>query len=68
MATQFLRLRDVRARTGLARSTIYLWVSQKRFPSPVPLGSAHTVAWVADEVDEWIHDKIRAARGEPTAA
>lgn len=73
MTPRIYRLPEVKSRTGLARSTIYLRIEQGRFPRPVALGSPHVVGWVADEIDEWIHAQIRAARGEskelsPTAA
>jgi prophage regulatory protein len=58
-----LRINDVRARTGLARSTIYALVTQGRFPRPIQmLGSTHLSAWVSAEVDEWIREQVRAAR------
>ena len=68
MVQQFLRMRDVQARTGLARATIYLRMSQGRFPKPIPLGSTHTVGWLATEVDGWIQEQIRAARGTVDSA
>jgi prophage regulatory protein len=62
MATQMLRIREVSARTGLGRSTIYLRIAQGQFPRPVPLGSPHVVGWLASEVDQWIAAQIAAAR------
>jgi prophage regulatory protein len=59
---RFLRLPEVKARTGLARSTIYLFAAQGQFPKPVRI-SPHIVAWVESEVQEWIRAKI-AARHE----
>jgi prophage regulatory protein len=63
---RLVRLREVLARTGLARSTVYLYVSQGRFPTPVPLGSPRAVGWVSSEIDDWINRQIAAARGRPT--
>lgn len=57
---KYLRLPDVMAATGLARSSIYAAVSRGDFPAPVKL-SARAVAWPADEVTAWL-DKKRAAR------
>lgn len=68
--TEILRVGEVMRRTGLAKSTIYLKVKQARegagprFPLPVPLGGPHAVGWLASEVDQWIADQVRAARGE----
>jgi len=50
MVTTILRLPDVKARTGLSRSTIYLRVSAGEFPSPVALGG-RAVGWPSSEVD-----------------
>ncbi|QBQ56640.1 helix-turn-helix transcriptional regulator [Nitrosococcus wardiae] len=49
MGAIILRLPAVKARTGLSRSTIYLHISEGRFPKPVPLG-ARAVGWPEDEV------------------
>lgn len=50
---RILRLKDVIARTGLARSTIYKYVDIGAFPKPIPLGG-RSVGWIDSEVDEWI--------------
>lgn len=46
---RFLRLPEVKALTGMSRSTIYLYISEGRFPCPVRLG-ARMVAWPASDV------------------
>ena len=61
MATTILRLPDVKARTGLSRSTIYLRVSEGKFPSPVALGG-RAVGWVEAELDAWIEIQINSSR------
>lgn len=50
MATTILRLPAVKSRTGLARSTLYLRISEGRFPKLVPLGG-RAVGWPDDEVE-----------------
>ena len=40
-----LRCKQVQARTGLARSTIYLNIKSGTFPRPVPLG-VRAVGWI----------------------
>ncbi len=40
-----LRRKQVQARTGLARSTIYLHIKNGAFPRPVPLGN-RAVGWL----------------------
>jgi prophage regulatory protein len=62
---RILRCPEVLLRTGLGKSTLYRRVAQGQFPKPIPLGSAHSVGWVAEEVDRWIDAQIRAARPEP---
>jgi len=54
-----LRRRDVQARTGLSRSSIYLRLSSGEFPKPVRLGP-RAVGWLAHEIDEWIRARVEA--------
>lgn len=54
-----LRLPMVMDRTGVARSTIYLWMNQGQFPRQIKLGE-RTVAWVEDEIEQWLTEKIAA--------
>lgn len=61
MVTTILRLPAVKTRTGLSRSTIYLLVSQDRFPKPVSLGM-RAVGWVESEIQEWLQRQIEASR------
>ena len=44
--------------TGLQTSQIYDLIAEKRFPAQVPIG-ARAVAWVEEEVQAWIEDRIR---------
>ncbi|WP_213804782.1 AlpA family transcriptional regulator [Granulicella sp. dw_53] len=59
--TSFLRLPQVKQRTGLSRSSIYAKISLGEFPAPVNLG-ARAVAWIDAEVQEWISDRVKASR------
>ena len=61
MATAILRLPTVKARTGLSRSTIYLRISEGRFPKPVSLGG-RAVGWIEQEITEWLNQQIEASR------
>ena len=61
MATTILRLPNVKARTGLSRSTIYLRISQGKFPAPVSLGS-RAVGWIEAEINDWLQSQIDASR------
>lgn len=49
MTHTILRLPDIKTRTGLSRSTIYLRIAQGVFTKPVNLGG-RAVGWPADEV------------------
>jgi len=61
MTTKILRLPEVKARTGLARSSIYLRISEGRFPRPISLGD-RAVGWLESEIEEWIQKRIENAR------
>jgi prophage regulatory protein len=63
----FLRRKDVQIRTGLARSTIYLYIQQGAFPKPVSLGP-RAVAWLESEVSAWITERVRVARDHQRGA
>ena len=61
MTHTILRLPNVKASTGLSRSTIYLRISQGTFPKLVKLGG-RAVGWVQTEVQEWLQRQIEASR------
>jgi len=61
MVNAILRLPKVKSCTGLSRSTIYLRISEGRFPKPVSLGG-RAVGWIESEIDEWLNQKIEASR------
>lgn len=48
-----LRLKKVKDRTGLSRSTIYLRIQEGTFPRPINLG-ARAVGWLENEIEAWI--------------
>lgn len=69
-APTILRRKQVEARTGLSRSTLYakLKPNPKRpsdydptFPRPVSIG-AKAVGWVEEEIDAWIAAQILKSR------
>ena len=64
---QLLRRQQVEQATGLCRSALYRMVAQGKFPPPIRVGS-RTVAWVASEVQAWIHGRIVATRGQSVVA
>lgn len=56
-----IRRKQVEARTGLSRTTIYRRISEGQFPKPVRLGG-RTVGWIDQEIQEWINRQIAATR------
>lgn len=60
-----LRRKQVQARTGLARSTIYQHIQAGTFPRPVQLGP-RAVGWLESEVSDWITERIAASRAGAT--
>jgi len=61
MAPAILRLPAVQVRTGLSRSTIYLRISEGRFPKPVSRGN-RAVGWIEAEINDWLNQRIEASR------
>lgn len=57
MADHVLRLPQVQARTGLARSTIYAAAKQGTFPKPFKIG-LRAVAWSESEIDDWQSEQM----------
>jgi prophage regulatory protein len=72
-----LRRSQVLAKTGLGNTKLYELIKAGQFPRSFPLlpASPNTprretepVAWLEDEIDSWISDRVREARGEPAIA
>jgi prophage regulatory protein len=59
MAERILRLPEVKARTGIGRSTIYDAMARGEFPQPMKLG-LRAVGWAESEIDAWL--EARKAR------
>jgi prophage regulatory protein len=57
----FLRLPEVKAVTGLSKSSLYELIRANSFPASVRLGP-RTVAWVKSEVRQWAADRILTSR------
>ena len=64
---RFIRLPEVLSRTGYGRTTIYRKMEEGTFPRSVKLGGppidpnvfdTRAVAWIEDEVDQWIDSRI----------
>ena len=64
---RFIRLPEVKRRTGYGRTSIYRKMEDGSFPKSVKLGKpledpnafdCRAVAWIEDEVDEWVDSRI----------
>ena len=58
---KIIRLKEVKARIGLSRSTIYQWISESKFVKPIKIGH-RSVGWIESEVNTWIQGKIEETR------
>lgn len=59
-----LRCKEVQSRTSLSRSYIYQLSRQGKFPQPVELiPGGSSVAWIEEEINQWIEERINASRG-----
>ena len=63
---RMLRLPQVIDATGLGKTKIYELQGQGDFPMRVKI-TAHSVAWVEDEVQAWLAARIERARSETAA-
>ena len=64
---RFIRLPEVLSRTGYGRTSIYRKMEEGTFPRSVKLGGppidpsafdSRAVAWIEDEVEQWIESRI----------
>ena len=63
MAHVILRLPEVKARTGLSRSSIYLRIANGDFPRSVSLGG-RAVGWLEADIERWLVQKVESSRGD----
>lgn len=61
MPDTFLRLPEVKALTGLSRSTIYAQMAGGAFPLCIHIG-ARSVAWLQSEILVWQEQRIEQGR------
>ena len=66
---RFIRLPEVLSRTGFGRTSIYRKMEDGSFPKSLKLGGppkdpnefgSRAVAWIEEEVDQWIESRIEA--------
>ena len=62
LQNKLLRLPQVKALTGLSKSSIYARIAEGTFPKQIPLGP-RLVVWVEADIQNWISEQVLAARG-----
>jgi prophage regulatory protein len=62
ISKKLLRLPEVKATTGLSKSSIYARIAEGTFPKQIPLGP-RLVVWVESDIQNWINEQVLAARG-----
>lgn len=62
MSQKFLRFLELRAATGLSRSTIFRLERLGKFPKRRQI-SSKAVAWLSNEVDAWIKSREHVSGG-----
>lgn len=55
---RIIRLKEVTHLTGLARSTVYKYLAEGKFPKSVPLGD-RSIGFLESEIQEWIMARIK---------
>ena len=61
-ALKILRRKQLEARLGLSRSTIYAMVAANELPPPIRLGTGRAVGWVEREIDQWLSAQVERSR------
>ena len=56
---KLLRMRDLKSEYGLTPASVYRWIGEGTFPTPVTIGS-NSVAWHRDEIEGWLKSRPRA--------
>ncbi|MEH6445760.1 MAG: AlpA family transcriptional regulator [Oceanospirillaceae bacterium] len=62
MFNKIIRLPEVKVRTGLSTSTIYLHMSKGLFPKAISLGE-RAVGWLEADIEQWLDKRIAASKG-----
>ena len=59
----FMRINQVMAQVGFAKSKLWKMVKNGEFPQPIKLTQGTTV-WIDEEVNQWIEEQITKHRGQ----
>lgn len=61
MASQMLRAKDVAARLGIAKSTLYSYISKGHFPPGISIGFGRAVVWRTSAIERFIAEREAAS-------
>jgi prophage regulatory protein len=61
MSKKFIRLPEVKNKTGLSRSSIYLRMSNGEFPQSISLGG-RAIGWLESDINEWLEQCIAISK------
>ncbi|MCQ1059975.1 AlpA family transcriptional regulator [Photobacterium sp. ZSDE20] len=61
MSQRIIRLPEVKEKTGLSRSSIYLRMSKGNFPQSISLGE-RAVGWLEADVEQWLDACVAASK------
>jgi prophage regulatory protein len=61
MSNKIIRLPEVKNKTGLSRSSIYLRMSKREFPQSISLGS-RAVGWLEEDIEQWLEQCIAESK------
>lgn len=61
MSNKIIRLPEVKNKTGLSRSSIYLRISKGEFPQSIALGG-RAVGWLEEDINQWLEQCIAESK------
>ncbi len=62
-----LRIKDVRAITGISTSLIYKLIMNNQFPRQIHPAGSRMSAWRQSEIENWIDEQARMPRDLPVS-
>lgn len=54
---RLLRIQQVKAITGISKTTIYKLIGQGKFPKAIHVSGSRISSWSSSELDEWITEQ-----------
>jgi prophage regulatory protein len=65
---RILRLAEVKHKTGLGHSAIYVRMEQGEFPRSFLIVGTKAKGWLLSEIDQWIRDRAITGRKTPVSS